>query len=131
MEQPTVFVNEFDETFCESCRIPEYDDMQLSRFLELNSMSLRELARRCGTSASTMVRVRDQSVVPSRRVLEAICRETGGAVTVGELIQIGGSASVVSSTVVPSLGATSAHTGDPDYGKTRMVRDERNSGGTT
>jgi len=130
MEHTGKEVNKFNESSCESFQIPEYRFMLLSRFLELNSMSLRELARRCGTSASTLVRVRDQSVVPSRRVLEAICRETGGAVTVGELIQIGVAISVESSTAVPSLGPTSAHSGDPDYGKTRMVRNERNSGGT-
>lgn len=131
MEQSGVIVNEIDNISCESFQIPEYDYMILSRFLELNSMSLRELARRCGTSASTMVRVRDQTVVPSRRVLEAICRETGGAVTVGELIQIVGSVSVESSAVVPSRSPKSAQGGHPDYGKTRMVRDERNSGGTS
>lgn len=66
--------------------------VHLSRSLEVQGISLRELARRCGTSASTMMRVRDRTVVPSRRVLDAIHRETAGAVSVAELILVSGSA---------------------------------------
>lgn len=77
-----------------------------------------------------MVRVRDQTVVPSRRVLEAICRETGGAVTVGELIQIGGSSRVEASTDLESSGPKSAPHDDLDFGTAYLVRDERKLGGT-
>ena len=71
-----------------------------------------------------MVRVRDQSVVPSRRVLEAICRETGGAVTVGELIQIGAYPLAETSDVVPPSDPTAARSGTPDCGTKQMVREE-------
>lgn len=66
--------------------------MHLSQFLEAHGISLREMSRRCGTFASTMMRVRDRTVVPTRRVLEAIHRETAGAVSVAELIVVNGSA---------------------------------------
>lgn len=62
--------------------------MLLSQYLETYGLSLRELARRCGTSPSTMLRVRDRLVVPSRRVMMAIHRETAGAVTVAEMIEL-------------------------------------------
>jgi transcriptional regulator with XRE-family HTH domain len=63
-------------------------EMQLKTFLKQNSMSLARLARQCGVSPTTIMRVRDGQVIPSRRTLEAIVSATGGAVTVVDMISI-------------------------------------------
>jgi len=60
--------------------------MKLSEFLDANGLSLREFARRCGTSASSILRARDGLAVPSRRILTAIYRETAGQVGPADLI---------------------------------------------
>lgn len=57
--------------------------MKLAEFLAANDLSLREFARRCGTSASSILRARDGQAVPSRRILNAIHRETAGQVGPG------------------------------------------------
>lgn len=62
--------------------------MLLAQYLAVNGLTLREFARRCCTSASTMLRVRDGIVLPSRRVLLAIHRETEGAVSIAEMINL-------------------------------------------
>ena len=63
--------------------------MELGEFLSRNGLSLREFARRCGRSASSIKRVRDDEVVPNRSTLEAIYRETGGQVAPADLIGVG------------------------------------------
>ena len=60
--------------------------MVLSEFLRVRGLSLADFAARCDTSASTILRVRDGDVVPSRRVLDAIWRETDGYVTSNDLV---------------------------------------------
>lgn len=63
--------------------------MKLAEFLAANHLSLREFARRCGTSASSILRARDGLAVPSRRILNAIHRETAGQVGPADLITTG------------------------------------------
>jgi len=63
--------------------------MKLSEFLDANSIGIREFARRCGTSASSILRARDGLAVPSRRILTAIYRETAGQVGPADLITTG------------------------------------------
>ncbi|MBL9049219.1 MAG: hypothetical protein JNK19_03810 [Tabrizicola sp.] len=63
--------------------------MKLAEFLATNHLSLREFARRCGTSASSILRARDGLAVPSRRILNAIHRETAGQVGPADLILAG------------------------------------------
>lgn len=62
--------------------------MTLHEFLLTSKIAVREFARRCDTSASTIIRLRDFQTIPSRRVLDAIHRETDGQVRVEELIRI-------------------------------------------
>ena len=63
--------------------------MKLAEFLAANNLSLREFARLCGTSASSILRARDGQAVPSRRILNAIHRETAGQVGPADLIIAG------------------------------------------
>ena len=63
--------------------------MKLAEFLAANNLGLREFARRCGTSASSILRARDGQAVPSRRILNAIHRETAGQVGPADLIIAG------------------------------------------
>ncbi len=64
--------------------------MTLSDYLDRNRLSLRAFARACGVSASSVHRVRNGEVIPNRRLLEAIYRETGGQVTPADLIGVDG-----------------------------------------
>lgn len=59
--------------------------MKLSEYLHLNSLSLGELAKRCGTSASTILRMKEATVAPSKRVAEALWRATDGQATPNDL----------------------------------------------
>ena len=59
--------------------------MKLSDYLNHNDLSLGELAKRCGTSASTILRMKEAEVAPSRRVAEALWRATDGQVTPNDL----------------------------------------------
>lgn len=59
--------------------------MELSEYLKQNKISLAQLAKRCGTSASTILRVKESEVAPSKRVAEALWRATGGQVTPNDL----------------------------------------------
>ncbi len=63
--------------------------MGLSDFLDRHNLSLRVFAKACGVSASSIHRVRNGQVIPNRRLLEAIYRETGGQVTPADLIGVG------------------------------------------
>lgn len=64
--------------------------MTLGDYLERHQLSLRAFARACGVSASSIHRVRNGKVIPNRRLLEAIYRETGGQVTPADLIGVDG-----------------------------------------
>lgn len=59
--------------------------MDLSKYLTLNKLSLGQLAKRCGTSASTILRMKEAEVAPSKRVAEALWRATEGQVTPNDL----------------------------------------------
>jgi transcriptional regulator with XRE-family HTH domain len=59
--------------------------MKLSEYLILNNLSLGQLAKRCGTSASTILRMKEAEVAPSKRVAEALWRATDGQVTPNDL----------------------------------------------
>lgn len=59
--------------------------MQLSEYLNRNNLSLGQLAKRCGTSASTILRIKDGEVAPSKRVARALWDATGGQVTPNDL----------------------------------------------
>lgn len=54
--------------------------MNLDDYLNKNSLSLAKFADHCGASASTILRVRDRAVAPSKRVMTAIWTQTGGLV---------------------------------------------------
>lgn len=62
--------------------------MKLGQYLEEYGLTLGELARQCGTSASTILRVKDAEVAPSRRVARAIWEATGGQVTPNDLYSL-------------------------------------------
>lgn len=62
--------------------------MNLEDYLDRHGLSLRVFAKTCGVSASTIHRVRNGDVIPNRRLIEAIYRETGGKVTPADLIGI-------------------------------------------
>jgi hypothetical protein len=59
--------------------------MKLSEYLYRNNLSLGELAKRCGTSASTILRMKEATVAPSKRVAEALWQATDGQVTPNDL----------------------------------------------
>lgn len=62
--------------------------MKLSEYLERNNLSLAQLAEQCGTSASTMLRMREAEVAPSKRVAEAVWKATDGQVTPNDLFDL-------------------------------------------
>lgn len=62
--------------------------MTLGDYLDRHGLSLRAFAKACGASASSIHRVRNGEVIPNRRLLEAIYRETGGLVTPADLIGV-------------------------------------------
>jgi hypothetical protein len=64
------------------------DHMKLSDYLKATQQSLAEFAATCGTSTSTMLRVRDGDVVPSRRVMTAIWRASNGQVTPNDVLNL-------------------------------------------
>lgn len=59
--------------------------MKLSDYLIRNNLSLGKLAKLCGTSPSTILRMKEAEVVPSRRVATALWQATGGQVTPNDL----------------------------------------------
>lgn len=59
--------------------------MELAEYLRRNRLSLGKVAKQCGTSASTIVRIREKEVSPSKRVAKAIWQFTGGAVSPNDL----------------------------------------------
>ena len=65
--------------------------MTLEDYLEEHGLSLRAFAKACGVSPSSIHRVRNGEVIPNRKLLEAIYRETGGKVTPADLIGVTGS----------------------------------------
>ena len=62
--------------------------MKLSEYLYRNKLSLGELAKRCGTSASTILRMKESEVAPSKRVAESLWRATDGQVTPNDLFDL-------------------------------------------
>lgn len=59
--------------------------MDLSEYLKHNNISLAQLAKRCAISASTILRVKEAEVAPSRRVAKALWVATEGQVTPNDL----------------------------------------------
>lgn len=59
--------------------------MDLAEYLKRNKISLAQLAKRCGTSASTILRIKDRDVAPSKRVARALWEATKGQVTPNDL----------------------------------------------
>ena len=59
--------------------------MKLTQYLTVNGLTLNELARTCGTSASTILRIKDGEVAPSKRVARALWEATDGQVTPNDL----------------------------------------------
>ena len=59
--------------------------MTLTQYLQTNRLSLNDLAKQCGTSASTILRVKDGTVAPSKRVARALWDATGGQVSPNDL----------------------------------------------
>ena len=54
--------------------------MTLSQYLEMHDLTLAQLAQACGTSASTILRIKEAEVAPSKRVMVAIWKATNGQV---------------------------------------------------
>lgn len=80
--------------------------MNLQTYLNQNSLSLAKFAKRCGVSPTTILRVRDGEVIPSRRTLTSIVDASGGAITVQELISV----SFTTRAVDGSIGAVATPT---------------------
>lgn len=59
--------------------------MKLAQYLTENGLTLNEFAKTCGTSASTILRIKDGEVAPSKRVARALWNATGGQVTPNDL----------------------------------------------
>lgn len=59
--------------------------MTLTQYLANNRLSLSDLAEQCGTSASTILRVKKGAVAPSQRVARALWDATGGQVSPNDL----------------------------------------------
>lgn len=59
--------------------------MKLAQYLTENGLTLNEFARTCGTSASTILRIKDGEVAPSKRVARALWEATNGQVTPNDL----------------------------------------------
>ncbi len=59
--------------------------MKLAQYLRQNGLTLNEFAKTCGTSASTILRIKDGEVAPSKRVARAVWNATGGQVTPNDL----------------------------------------------
>ncbi len=59
--------------------------MKLAQYLTENGLTLHEFAKACGTSASTILRIKDGEVAPSKRVARALWNATNGQVTPNDL----------------------------------------------
>ena len=59
--------------------------MKLTQYLAENGLTLNEFAKTCGTSASTILRIKDGEVAPSKRVARALWIATNGQVTPNDL----------------------------------------------
>jgi DNA-binding XRE family transcriptional regulator len=59
--------------------------MTLTQYLATNQLTLNDLANQCGTSASTILRVKDGRVAPSKRVARALWCATSGQVSPNDL----------------------------------------------
>lgn len=62
--------------------------MKLSDYLSENGLSLHRFAKAAGLSPATVMRVRDGTVIPSRRTLLAIVTATERRVSVNELMSV-------------------------------------------
>lgn len=67
--------------------------MKLAQYLRENGLTLNEFAETCGTSASTILRIKDGEVAPSKRVARALWDATKGQVTPNDLYGLHYSAS--------------------------------------
>ena len=59
--------------------------MRLAQYLSENGLTLNQFAKTCGTSASTILRIKDGEVAPSKRVARALWGATNGQVTPNDL----------------------------------------------
>ena len=59
--------------------------MNLAEYLKLNGLSLGKAAAYCGTSPTTILRIREKEVSPSKRVTRAIWEFTNGEVAPNDL----------------------------------------------
>ena len=59
--------------------------MTLTQYLAANQLTLNDLENQCGTSASTILRVKDGTVAPSKRVARALWDATDGQVSPNDL----------------------------------------------
>ncbi|MFG5384141.1 helix-turn-helix domain-containing protein [Yoonia sp. R2-816] len=57
----------------------------LTQYLTENGLTLNEFAKTCGTSASTILRIKDGEVAPSKRVARALWIATKGQVTPNDI----------------------------------------------
>ncbi|MFK8035569.1 MAG: hypothetical protein AB8B94_15635 [Hyphomicrobiales bacterium] len=63
--------------------------MNLSDYIKYNRLILGTVAKHCGTSASTILRLRDQQVTPSARVAKAIWEFIGSLFSYFSMMSIG------------------------------------------
>lgn len=72
---------------CESCNIRiMHMTMTLDEYLQQNRISGPTFASRIGVDPATVYRIRRGQVLPHRRTIRAIVRETNAAVTVEDLV---------------------------------------------
>ena len=75
---------------CESCNIRiMHMEMTLDEYLQQNRISGPAFASRIGVDPATVYRIRRGHVLPHRRTIKAIVRETNSQVTVEDLVLLG------------------------------------------
>lgn len=63
-------------------------------FLTSNALTLAQFSKRCGVSAPTIYRIKNQQVVPTKSTMVAILAATDGQVTPNDLVDLHGRASL-------------------------------------
>lgn len=71
--------------------------MKLEDYLTSKSLTLAKFSERCGVSAPTIYRIKNQQVVPSKSTMVAILEATDGLVTPNDLVDLHGRASLINS----------------------------------
>ncbi|WP_417832420.1 helix-turn-helix domain-containing protein [Terasakiella sp.] len=64
--------------------------MKLEKYLEDNGLTMQAFANQVDVHVSTIHRLKYQKIMPSRRVAEAIYRETKGQVSITDLVELKG-----------------------------------------